>query len=373
MLIIEDSDGDTDLLLRELARGGYAPAHRQVETIAAIEEALGEQAWQLVLSDYSLPGFEAPVALDIVRTMAPYTPAIVVSGVVGEEAAVECMRAGARDFLTKANLDRLNAAVARELADARDRRDRETELSRLVAELRRSNEDLEQFASVASHDLQEPLRMVTSYMELLSRRHSDQLDDRAKKYVAYAADGARRMKLLIDDVLAYSRIRTSGLRPRRCDIEAIVSAAISDLSVAVQESKAEVTHGALPTVQADASQLEQLFRNLIGNAIKFRSEEAPRIRVEAQRLESGWQFCVADNGIGFDLEHADRIFDMFQRLNERGQYGGSGIGLAISRRIVERHGGRMWAESTPGVGSRFLFELPDAMGREDVDEHAPQA
>ncbi len=224
-------------------------------------------------------------------------------------------------------------------------------------ELQRSNAELEQFAYIASHDLQEPLRMVANYVELLADRYKDKLDERAEKYIHFAADGARRMQQLVTDLLAYSRVGSQGRPMVPVDMEKVLANVLRLLGSAISESGAQIEAGGLPTVQGDDIQLGQLMQNLIANAIKFRSEAAPCIRVSAERRGSQWLFSVADDGIGMDMRFADRIFQMFQRLHERDRYQGSGIGLAIAKRIVERHGGLIWVESALGVGTTFRFTL----------------
>ncbi|MBL8362716.1 MAG: PAS domain S-box protein [Rubrivivax sp.] len=231
------------------------------------------------------------------------------------------------------------------------------ENKRRDAELRRSNAELEQFAYVASHDLQEPLRMVANYTELLAERYRGRLDERADKYIHYASDGARRMQRLVSDLLAYSRVGSQGRPLLPTSSDRVLRRVLEMLRRLVQESEARVEFDGLPEVMADEGQLHQLFQNLIGNAIKFRGEAPPRIVVKAVPAGPQWQFSVSDNGIGLEMRYAERIFQMFQRLHELGRYEGSGIGLAISKRIVERHGGRIWVESTPGVGTTFHFTL----------------
>ncbi|NUQ00285.1 MAG: hypothetical protein HUU35_10565 [Armatimonadetes bacterium] len=245
------------------------------------------------------------------------------------------------------------------------RRETEGALTRQARELARSNADLEQFAYVASHDLQEPLRMVASYLQLLERRYRPQLDRDAVEFIDYAVDGANRMRALINDLLAYSRVGTRGKPFEPCDMNAVLARALANLEVAIQEHHASVTAGELPTVPGDRTQLTQLFQNLIANAVKFRSEEPPRIEVSAERDESGWRFAVRDNGIGIAPEHASRVFLVFQRLHTRSEYEGTGIGLAICKKIVERHGGRIWVDSIPGKGSVFMFTLPNQAPRYD--------
>jgi PAS domain S-box-containing protein len=232
-----------------------------------------------------------------------------------------------------------------------------TERKRYEDELRRSNAELEQFAYIASHDLQEPLRMVASYTELLGQRYRGKLDDKADKYIHYAVDGAKRMQQLVADLLAYSRVGSQGKSLAPVDAAAVVRGVLHVLGAAIKDAGAVVEVGALPTVLADETQLRQLMQNLIGNALKFRGAAAPKVTIDAQLVDDRWLFRVADNGIGIDMQYAERIFEMFQRLHERGKYEGSGIGLAIAKRIVERHGGRIWIESALGAGTTFRFTL----------------
>lgn len=250
--------------------------------------------------------------------------------------------------------ERIGVYIAGAIANAK----LHAQVTNQAEELARSNRELEQFAYVASHDLQEPLRMVSSYVSLLGRRYGGQLDERADKYIHFAVDGANRMQRLITDLLAYSRVGTRGAEMEEIAIADVVQQALANLEIAIRESDAEIVYSDLPRVIGDSSQLGQLFQNIIGNALKFKTERRPRVDIEAERTDDHWTFCVRDNGIGFDQRYADRIFGVFKRLHRNTDIPGTGIGLAICQRIIDRHGGRIWAESETGNGARFFFTLP---------------
>jgi PAS domain S-box-containing protein len=247
--------------------------------------------------------------------------------------------------------------VTAAIRDISVRKAAEADLLHKVEELNRSNEELEQFAYIASHDLQEPLRMVASYTQLLSRRYKGKLDSDADEFIAFAVDGATRMQRLIQDLLAYSRVGTKGKELLNTSSEDALRHALSNLRGAVEESGALVTHDPLPEVLADEMQLIQLFQNLIGNAIKYQNGGTPKIHVGALNGGKQYKFPVRDNGLGIDPQYCERIFGMFQRLHKREEFAGTGIGLAICKKIVERHGGQISVESQPGIGSTFRFDL----------------
>ena len=243
------------------------------------------------------------------------------------------------------------------LRDVTERKQMEQQLDETLADLKRSNAELEQFAYSASHDLQEPLRMIASYTQIMEEDYKGKLDADADQYIAFTVEGAKRMQTLIDDLLAYSRVGTRGEPFIPTSMDSVLSEAIANLQVAIEESHAVVTHDQLPTVLGDESQLIQLLQNLLGNAIKFRGDDAPVIHVGVEETKDGWVFSVHDNGIGIDMKNAERIFTVFQRLHARDEYPGTGIGLAIVKKIVERHGGRIWVESALAQGSTFYFTL----------------
>jgi two-component system sensor histidine kinase/response regulator len=269
------------------------------------------------------------------------------------------------DLLLQLTCD-LRASNQQLEVEARERERAEAAQTELSKELARSNIELEQLAYVASHDLQEPLRMIASYLQLLEKKYQGRLDAEAHEFIGFAVDGAKRMQALINDLLTYSRIGAAVLPLQPTDCTKVVDTALRSLRLAIEESGAQIEYGGLPVVLGDATQLTQLFQNLIANAIKFRGDQAPRIIVSAELEESFWRFSVQDNGIGIAQEYFDRIFVMFQRLHSRSAYRGTGIGLAICKKIVERHGGRIWVESVPGRGTVFKFTLQ----RAGEDDHA---
>lgn len=252
------------------------------------------------------------------------------------------------------------------IRDVTERTHYEAALRQQARELARSNAELEQFAYVASHDLQEPLRMVGSFAQLLARRYHDQLDDQGRVFIDYLVDGATRMQELINDLLDYSRVGSRQAELAPVDLNEVAARVTRSLTTTIEERRAQVTWEPLPMVNAVGSEMEQLFQNLVGNGIKFNKSSTPTVRVSVGETDEGYTFCIADNGIGIDSQYAQRIFVIFQRLHGKAEYQGTGIGLAICKKIVDHHGGRIWVESGNGTGARFYFTLPAT----DIQEEA---
>ena len=366
ILVVDDNPANLRLLVNILADEGYAV--RVATSGAQALELAAAHSPDLILLDVMMPGMngievcERLKAQERTRTI----PVLFISAMGDTASKLRGFDAGGLDYISKplANEEVL-ARVRTHLAlyDLQRRleqrvAERTAELAGLGERLQRSNEELQAFAYTASHDLQEPLRMITSYLRLLSRRYRGRLDLDADEFIDFAVDGAKRMAAMIDGLLEYARVESRGHSFAVIDLEGVLAEVLASLSLAMKESGAEVSHGALPTVAADAVQMQRLFQNLIGNALKFRSDRPPRVRVEASRIEAEWEISVADNGIGIPSHQTERIFKLFQRLHTREVHPGTGIGLGVCKRIVERHGGRIRVESKEGEGSRFYFTLP---------------
>ncbi len=281
-----------------------------------------------------------------------------------------------KNMVPLANIEFIESTITPLIGEAIHRFNAEAELEKYrmhledivkqrTEELARSNNDLEQFAYVASHDLQEPLRAVSGFVSLLNHQLQESLNDKTKEYMHFTIDGVHRMQSLINGLLEYSRIDTRGKPPEKTDSSKPLEDAILSLHTSINESGAKITHDKLPTVNIDPIQLTQLFQNLIGNAIKFRSESPLEVHISASHKDKAWQFAVKDNGIGIEQQYAERIFLIFQRLHTRKQYPGTGIGLSLCKKIVERHGGKIRVESEPGKGSTFYFTIPDLEGENE--------
>lgn len=383
VLIVDDTPANVRVLAEYLDGHGF-----NVTVAQDGEEGLERARFgrpDLVLLDAMMPGWDG---FETCRRLKadPATSAIPVIFMtalseVGDK--VRAYEAGGVDYITKPFhaeevLARVNTHLAlrnmqrqlQERNDALQREVRERERAEQVLaersrELARSNAELERMAYIASHDLQEPLRMVASYVQLLERRYMGQLDADAHEFIGFAVDGARRMQALIDDLLTISRVDTKGRPLQRVELGEALDAALRSLRIAIDERNAKVQADPLPAVLGDAAQLTQVFQNLLSNAVKFCQASAPRVEISARRDGAQWRICVRDNGIGVPEEHRERIFGMFQRLHGRREYAGTGIGLAICQKIVERHGGSIRVEAAQGGGSVFIFTL-QAAGTEEV-------
>jgi signal transduction histidine kinase len=354
VLLVEDNPCDVELVLFALRKDGFDVSSDVVQTVEDFALRVQATTYDVILADYNLPQWRGTEALDILRRDNLEVPLIVVTGYLGEEKAVECIKEGATDCVLKDHLARLPLAVTRALEEKRLRLQRRQSRE----ELARSNAELEQFAYVASHDLQEPLRMIANYTQLLAERYRGQLDEQADKYIGYAVDGAIRMQALIHDLLKFSQLGKQEIEPKPADCCVLVAQAVKNLQAAVQESGAVVHCSGLPIVMADPVQLTQVFQNLIANAIKFRGVELPVIQIDAERSDHEWVLTVSDNGIGIPAESWKDIFVIFRRLHTRSEYPGNGMGLAICKKIIERYGGKLWIEAQAQPGSRFRFTLP---------------
>jgi signal transduction histidine kinase len=380
VLIVDDTPANISVLAEHLGSHGFSVMVAQ-DGEEGIERAQFGRP-DLILLDVMMPGmggFEACRRLKA-DDSTKGIPVIFMTALSDISDKITGYKVGAVDYVTKPfhaeevlarvdthlklkamqlQLTQRNQQLQDEIAV---RQRAEAILAQRSEELVRSNAELEQMAYVASHDLQEPLRMVASYVQLLEKRYRDRLDADANEFITFAVDGVKRMQALIDDLLTYSRVGTQAAPLRPVESSVVVAAAIHSLRMAIEECGAEITIDALPAVLGDARQLEQLFQNLIANAVKFRCDAKPLIRIHAEADKDFWRFSVQDNGIGIAPEYFDRIFVMFQRLHARREYPGTGIGLAICKKIVERHGGRIWVESKPDHGTTFLFTLRRSTG-----------
>jgi two-component system, sensor histidine kinase and response regulator len=359
LLIVDDEPANVELLEELLSDEGYQNV-RSLTDPRGVADMYRDWRPDLVALDLNMPHLDGFQVLDQLREIEGpegYLSVIVLTAYQDREIRYRALRAGAKDFLTKP-FDLMETLLRlRNLLEVRLLYDETRDLN---AQLTESNADLERFAFVASHDLQEPLRSVTRYVQMLEKKYSEELDETAVKYIGRAVEGTKRMQALIHALLDYARVGSRGEMFALVDPAAVVGRVVADLSAQIADTGATVTAESLPNVLGDEQQLTQLLQNLIGNALKFRSEEAPVVRVSAEEADDAWEFAVADNGIGFEPEYAEQIFEIFQRLHGRGSYDGTGIGLAVCRKIVHRHGGRIWVDSLPGEGATFRFTIPRA-------------
>jgi len=357
ILVVDDEELNRSLMEAMLLPLGYEVifAKDGVEALEVVKESSPD----VILLDIMMPkmdGYE--VARRLKEDEATkIIPIVMVTALKEVGDRVKALEAGATDFLTKP-VDR---------TEVRARVSSLVQVKAYQEELNRSNKELEQFAYVVSHDLREPLRMVTSFAQSLEKRYKEKLDKTADEYINFIVDGAARMQRLIDDILLYSRVSTRAKPFEPVEMENILMTVLSNLSVAIDEAKADITSDLLPAINADTSQMGQVLQNLIANAIKFsKPGERPAVHISARKENKEWVFSVKDNGIGIDPELFGRLFVLFQRLHTQDQYPGTGIGLAVTKKIVERHGGRIWIDSKPGEGATFFFSIPAELR---IEEH----
>ena len=371
VLLVED-DEDDYILIRDLLN--EVPQQQfQLDWVATFPEAVmmvEHQHHDVYLVDYRLGEHDGLELLELINTRNN-APVIVLSGQGDRELDIAALRSGAADYLDKtylhssllehyirSSIDRNLALIALQESEQKYRElfERETQLRQ---ELTRSNAELQEFAYIASHDLQEPLRAISGYTKLLQTEYVTQLDSTAHEYMSFVIDGTQRMQGLIKDLLAYSRVSTSERVLTVVDCNSAVQEAISNLQVSINESQAEIIDRDLPCLMAERTQIVQLFQNLLNNAIKFREGDIPpKIVIQAQLQADGyWLFSIKDNGIGISPEYYDRIFKIFKRLHTQREFSGTGVGLALCRKIVERHGGKIWVESQLGNSTTFFFTM----------------
>lgn len=396
ILLFEDNPGDAGLIEEMTSESHYCSFKLRIaETLQEGTDLLKKDTFDLILLDLGLPDSSGMDTFNEVKAHNPEIPIIILTGLKDDNTGIEAVKKGAQDYLNKGeveskllersiiySIERKKTEIqlqkyhetleekvkerTKELANTNELLKMEIEehektearMEKFLKELKRSNKELEQFAYVASHDLQEPLRMISSFTQLLERRYKGQLDEDADEFIQFAVDGAQRMQLLINDLLAYSRVTTKGKEFKVVDLEKVLDESLFNLKLSIEENGASISHDPLPDVMADKSQAVQLFQNLIGNAIKFRGKDSPKIHISIENGGNDWVFCIVDNGIGIESQHNQRIFKVFQRLHERETYPGTGIGLSICQKIVERHGGEIWVESELGNGSKFSFTIP---------------
>ena len=367
ILLFEDNLGDAGLIeeMLEESEGVYL-----LEVVETLEEGLvllKDSFFDVILLDLGLPDSDGIDTLIDVHKISTKTPIIVLTGLNNEEIGIFAVKIGAQDYLIKKEID--NKLLKRSIRYSIERKKIESELQNYKSnledkvkertkELEQSNKELQQFAYVASHDLREPLRMISSFLQLLERRYNEQLDDDANEFIEFAVDGAKRLDSMIKDLLEYSRVANKKRKFNDVDLNEVLERTNLNLKLAIDDSNAEIIANKLPTLSGDEQLLVQLFQNLISNSIKYRSKENPIIQISVNNEMNQFIFSVKDNGIGISTKHLERIFTIFQRLHTREEYEGTGIGLAIAQKIVQQHGGQIWAESEPGKGTIIHFTIP---------------
>ncbi len=367
LLLFEDNLGDAGLIeeMLEEYEGVY-----HLEVVETLEEGLvllKDSFFDVILLDLGLPDSDGIDTLIEVHKISTKTPIIVLTGLNNEEIGIFAVKIGAQDYLIKKEID--SKLLKRSIRYSIERKKIESELQNYKSnledkvkertkELEQSNKELQQFAYVASHDLREPLRMISSFLQLLERRYNEQLDEDANEFIEFAVDGAKRLDSMIKDLLEYSRVANKKRKFSDVDLNEVLERTNLNLKFAIEDNNAEIIANQLPTLSGDEQLLIHLFQNLISNSIKYRSKENPIIQISVNNELNQFIFSVKDNGIGISTKHLERIFTIFQRLHTREEYEGTGIGLAIAQKIVQQHGGQIWAESETGKGTIIYFTIP---------------
>ena len=324
-----------------------------------------EQVFDALVLDYQMPLLNGIQVLQALKMEDRSTPVVMLTGAGSEEIAVEAMKIGASDYIPKDIHGQyfdilptvINDAVER-FRFAEEKRQMQQALKKYAEELERSNKDLQQFAYVVSHDLKEPLHTIRGFANFLEEAHTDSLNEEAHEFLSYIVDGTQRMERLIEGLLDYSRVKFKGIKMVEIDSQTMVENVVQDLKGVIDKRAAVVTIGDLPKIYGNERLLTRLFQNLIDNGLKYCQSDSPKISIDATLVENEWQFCITDNGIGIPQKHLERVFLIFQRLHKNGSYSGDGLGLAICKKIVENHHGKIWVKSKMEKGSQFYFTIP---------------
>ncbi|MCH8321817.1 MAG: response regulator [Proteobacteria bacterium] len=345
VLLVEDNPEDAKLVKRSL-NGEFQMVC--VDSLKEAEAQLGKEDFEIILLDLTLPDSDGLPTLGKVREMAPDVPIVVITAAEDREMAVRAVRQGAQDYLFKGTFDAL--LLQSTLRHGIERQ-------KILEELERSNKELGRFAYIVSHDLQSPLRGVSTFAEILAADYKGKLDKDADECIDIIVKCASKAQLLISELLTFSRVQSKEQTFKRLCFEEVFENTVDNLAVSIKEARAKITHDPLPDVVADYGQMVQLMENLVANALKFKGKQPPRVHISAKKSDGDWVFSVRDNGIGIPEKDFGKIFEVFQKLHGKDEYSGTGIGLAICKKIIDRHQGRIWVESAPGKGSVFKFTL----------------